>query len=126
MESSHQSSSSSSDVAPLVAMSNKEESDWVESVADVAQTCKKLFSANACRLCDVYTDAQVEYEVRQEKQPQPKYWMHMMSHQPSLEVELYRQFLFDEDSVMEVVSEREKEMKQDENEDHSTITQRTQ
>lgn len=93
---------------------------------DVAQTCKKLFTQHTCRVCQVYTDAQVEYEVRQEKQQEHQHqWISHLGgfgQQPaSLEVELYRQFLFDEDSVVEVVSEREKEW-----DEHSLITQRTQ
>lgn len=81
--------------------------DWVDSVVGVAQTCKKLFTQHTCRLCQVYVDEQVEFERRQEEASghvPRKSWMQT---QPTLEVELYRQFLFDEDSVVEHVSERE-------------------
>jgi hypothetical protein len=109
--------------------------DWVDSVVDVATTCKKIFTAHTCRLCQVYTDAQVEYEVRQEETAQQQQQRLPLPHHQrgatgssflqtlpnSLEVELYRQFLFDEDSVVEGVSEREKEF----DEIRSTTTQRT-
>jgi hypothetical protein len=109
--------------------------DWVDSVVDVATTCKKIFTAHTCRLCQVYTDAQVEYEVRQEETAQQQQEpLSQPQHQRaakgssffqalpnSLEVELYRQFLFDEESVVEGVNEREKEF----DEMHSTTTQRT-
>lgn len=39
--------------------------DWVGSVVQAANTCKKLFTANTCRLCQVYVDEQVEYERRE-------------------------------------------------------------
>jgi hypothetical protein len=108
--------------------------DWVDSVVDVATTCKKIFTAHTCRLCHVYTDAQVEYEVRQEETAQLQ--RRMPEHQRAatagssffqsvvpnpLEVELYRQFLFDEDSVVEGVNEREKDFE----DMQSTTTQRT-
>jgi hypothetical protein len=108
--------------------------DWVDSVVDVASTCKKILTAHTCRLCQVYTDAQVEFEVRQEESAQQQ---HQQQQQPArsaapvantssffqtmmpnaLEVEMYRQFLFDEDSVVEGVNEREKVFDDDEDED---------
>lgn len=131
--------------------------DWVDNVVDVATVCKKILTKHTCRLCQVYTDAQVEYEVRQEEsarrrsyynqqqQQQPQQageegqtssssWpSHPAQQQPqsrsfydyssmlvpnALEVELYRQFLFDEDSVVETVNVRDKE-KDEENDDEN-------
>jgi hypothetical protein len=109
--------------------------DWVDSVVDVASTCKKILTAHTCRLCQVYTDAQVEFEVRQEESAQQQQ-QHQQQHPSrsaapvassspffqammpnSLEVEMYRQFLFDEDSVVEGVNEREKVFDDDDDEE---------
>lgn len=108
--------------------------DWVDSVVDVASTCKKILTAHTCRLCQVYTDAQVEFEVRQEEsanqQQQQQHQNPARSAAPvtgssffqtmmpnPLEVEMYRQFLFDEDSVVEGVTEREKVFEDDDEDD---------
>lgn len=107
----------------LVAKEQKD--NWVESVMNVAHTCKKLFTKHTCRLCQVYVDQQVEYERRQEVEGE-----HIQTFDantaPSLEIEIYRQFLFDEGSVVETVSGREKA---DDGKSHddtqSTVTQRT-
>jgi hypothetical protein len=113
--------------------------DWVDSVVDVASTCKKILTAHTCRLCQVYTDAQVEFEVRQEESAQNQqhhqqqqhpqqqarsaapvasrsFFQTMMMPNP-LEVEMYRQFLFDEDSVVEGVNEREKVFDEEDDDD---------
>jgi len=98
-----------------------DDDDWVDSVVQVANTCKKLFTQNTCRMCQVYVDEQVEYERREEAidgdgnkmkwSPSPfqQAWMRSSVLANNPEVELYRQFLFDEESVVEVVMEREKE-----------------
>ena len=78
--------------------------DWVDSVADTAAAMKKFFTRTTCRLCQVYVDEQVQYEVQQEQKPNSQSWITPIS---NFEVELYRQFLFDEDSVVEQVSERD-------------------
>lgn len=95
------------------------EDDWVESVVEVARTCKKLFTRHTCRLCQVYVDQQVAYEQQEEasmvegmdasSRSNPANWLQKNVVDHSLEVELYRQFLFDEESVVSVVEEREKD-----------------
>jgi len=103
-------------------LNRKANDDWVDSVVEVASTCKKLFTRHTCRVCQVYVDRQVEYEQNEEQQVETRNvedatapsWLRNSildsnSNNPSsLEVELYRQFLFDEDSVVEVMEEREK------------------
>ena len=73
--------------------------DWVDTMMSCAQTVNKMFVRNTCRLCQVYTDRQVEFEVSRENNPVERAFLKAAaSMQP--EVELYRQFLFDEDSVV--------------------------
>jgi hypothetical protein len=114
--------------------------DWVDSVVDVASTCKKILTAHTCRLCQVYTDAQVEFEVRQEESARKQHHQQQQQQHPQqqarsaapvastsffqtmmmpnpLEVEMYRQFLFDEDSVVEGVNEREKVFDEDDDDE---------
>ena len=72
---------------------------WVDSVVSCAQAVNKMFVRNTCRLCQVYTDRQVEFEVSRENNPVERAFLKAAAtFQP--EVELYRQFLFDEDSVV--------------------------
>lgn len=92
----------------------KRREDWVDSVVEVAQTCKKLFTRHTCRVCQVYVDEQVEFEIQQQEN---RSWHD--SALSMMEVELYRQFLFDEDSVVEGVSERRCEQEEQEEEPHT-------
>jgi hypothetical protein len=88
--------------------------DWVDRTVRLANSCNKLFTRNTCRVCQVYADKQVEFEQRQEgsgdalASPISRVWQKTVMLAPStLEVELYRQFLFDEESVVETVCERD-------------------
>jgi hypothetical protein len=85
---------------------------WVDGMVKVAHACNLLVLKN-CHLCHVYADRQVEFEQGQEtRTPSSTFWDATASSSPaerawkklhaSLEVDLYRQFLFDEDSVMAV------------------------
>jgi hypothetical protein len=81
---------------------------WIDSVVQAATTANKLFTANTCRMCHVYSDKQVEFETRNEGSNSPMASLMMRTTQEaSMEVELYRQFLFDEDSVVDNVSHRD-------------------
>lgn len=121
---------------------------WVDSMVQVAHTANKLFSKHTCRLCQVYTDKQVEYETRQENalryqqyfessgdsSPIDRVWDNLeAAASQQLNIELYRQFLFDEESVVSNVSRHEQQehhhhqgAEAAEEEDHSIVTQRTQ
>ena len=81
--------------------------DWIEKASSISHAFTKLLSKSACKLCSVYVDEQVEFENRQEdyKTSIAKAWMR--AHKP--EVEVYRQMLFDEDSVVDSVCERDEE-----------------
>lgn len=87
--------------------------DWVSKAGDISQAVSvgvsKLLSTSACKMCSVYAEEQVEFENRQEdyKTTMAKVWLR--TYQPSMEVELYRQFLFDEESVVDSVSDRDEE-----------------
>jgi hypothetical protein len=81
---------------------------WIDTVVQAATTANKLFTANTCRLCHAYSDKQVEFETRNEGISSPMERLMMRTTQEaSMEVELYRQFLFDEDSVVDNVTHRE-------------------
>jgi hypothetical protein len=81
---------------------------WIDSVVQAATTANKLFTRNTCRMCHVYSDKQVEFETQHEGLSSPMASLMMRTTQEaSMEVELYRQFLFDEDSVVDNVSHRE-------------------
>lgn len=78
-------------------------------MVEVAKVCNNLFTKQ-CNLCNVYTDKQVEYEWRQEKQggsPVERAVQKAQVESGNLEINLYRQFLFDEDSVIAGASLRE-------------------
>jgi len=81
--------------------------DWIEKATSISNAFHQLLSKSACKLCSVYVDEQVEFENRQEdyKTTMAKAWMR--AHKP--EVEIYRQLLFDEDSVVDSVAERDEE-----------------
>ena len=85
---------------------------WVDTIVNCANTVNKLFTQNTCRVCQVYSDKQLEYEVSLESNnsitsPVDRAalktgYLHYYPH-----VEVYRQFLFDEDSVVESVGNRD-------------------
>jgi hypothetical protein len=82
--------------------------NWIDSVVEAATTANKIFTRNTCRMCHVYSDKQVEFETRNEGSSSPMERLMMRTtQQASLDVELYRQFLFDEDSVVDNASHRE-------------------
>ena len=84
-------------------------STMVESVVKAAAACNKLFTQN-CNLCTIYCDKQVQYEWVQEQYKMSTPINHLFSKlDNSLEVQLYRDFLFDEESVVEQVSSRSDE-----------------
>ena len=75
-------------------------SDWVDTVERTATVMKKFFTRTTCRLCQVYADEQVQYEVQLENKQQPL-GVDWVSSVRNLEVELYRKYMFDESSVIE-------------------------
>ena len=84
----------------------QEQGSLVESVVRAAKACNKVF-LNNCNLCTVYCDKQVQFEYIQEQMKMENPISDLFSRiEDSLEVKLYRDFLFDEDSVVEGVSER--------------------
>lgn len=90
----------------------RSDEDWVDTMVSCAQAVNKLFVRNTCRLCQVYTDKQVEYEERLQEDsdsynPVDRAVLHTILPPLHPEVEFYRQFLFDEDSVVESVCLRE-------------------
>ena len=96
------------------------DSNWVDRTMQIAQTCNRLFTANAaCQICSVYADKQVEYEIRNDT----NLWNTIANPQKNLEVELYRQFLFDEESVVDSVSGRTGD--DDEPDERTLVTQRS-
>jgi hypothetical protein len=99
-----------SDNRQLRRNSTSVDDGWVDSMVEVARACNKLFTKHTCGLCHVYVDKQVEYESRQEDHkrggdhplsPVERVWMKtgLGLERGNMEVDMYRQFLFDEDSV---------------------------
>lgn len=91
-------------------MGNNE--DWIAKAGDISQAVsmgvsKLLSTSTACKLCSMYVDEQVEFEKRQEDYKTNVAKNLLRTYQPTMEVELYRQFLFDEESVVESVTERD-------------------
>lgn len=86
-------------------------SQWVDAVVQAATTANNLFMKNSCRLCHAYTDKQVEFETGNEPSYTTSAAMESMlrrtTETAAMEVDLYRKFLFDEDSVVDNVSDRE-------------------
>ena len=84
--------------------------DWIEKAGTISQAFNKLLAKSACKLCSVYVDEQVEFESKQEdyKTTMAKAWMRSYARN-SMEVELYRQMLFDEESVADSVAGRDEE-----------------
>ena len=90
--------------------------DWVDTMMSCAQAVNKMFVRNTCRVCQVYTDRQVEFEVSRENNPVERAFLKVAaSMQP--EVELYRQFMFDEESVVSGLRDEEEEDDCEEEED---------
>jgi len=98
----------------LVVQNNKDsdlhDGKWVDTMVSCAQAVNKLFVKNTCRLCQTYVDRQVDFEIKNAQAMNPveraflkAEWMQ----QP--QVELYRQFLFDEESVVDSVGLREED-----------------
>lgn len=86
------------------ALTTQRPTDWVDTVVQAATIANQLFSKNSCRLCQVYADKQVEFETSTEQRsssPMERLWMRTAQESSTLEVELYKNFLFDEDSVAE-------------------------
>ncbi|GAX13779.1 hypothetical protein FisN_30Lh074 [Fistulifera solaris] len=84
---------------------------WVDSMVEVAKVCNNLFTKQ-CNLCNVYTNKQVEFEWRQERtqnsdSSSPVQRALQKVNRGNLEVHMYRQFLFDEESVIAGASLRE-------------------
>lgn len=89
------------------AQQQSSQGQWIDSVVQAATGMNKLFTRNTCRMCQVYSDKQVEFETLNEGISSPMASLIMRTTQEaSMEVELYRQFLFDEDSVVDNVSHR--------------------
>ena len=80
----------------------------MDSVVKAASACNRLFIKN-CNLCTVYCDKQVQYEWMQEQYRMETRQIDGLFQKMdnSLQVQLYREFLFDEDSVVEEVSSRQ-------------------
>ena len=92
------------------------EEGWVDSMVEVARVCNNLFTKHSCGICHLYVDKQVEFESRHEDDksgrnplsPVERVWKKAAGEQhTNLEVDIYRQFLFDEESVVSGVSHRE-------------------
>jgi hypothetical protein len=70
----------------------------------------KMVTRNTCRVCHIYSDKQVEFEQRLQETSE---WYSPNNatsfHQQSQMIELYRQYLFDEDSVVDSVEFRKNE-----------------
>jgi hypothetical protein len=79
----------------------------VESVVRASKVASSMVLKN-CQLCTVYCDKQVQYEYFQEecKQMTTPVTNLFSRLDNSLEVQLYRGFLFDEDSLVESASDR--------------------
>jgi hypothetical protein len=90
----------------VVTTQSQSQTQWVDTIVQAAQTANKMFAQNTCRLCHVYTDKQVEFETRNEISSSPLESIFMRTAEASMEVELYKQFLFDEESVNDNVTDR--------------------
>lgn len=84
--------------------------DWIEKATSLSNAFNKMIAKSACKMCNMYVDQQVEFENRQEDYTTSMARAYMRAYKPSMEVELYRQMMFDEDSVVEGVSAREDEI----------------
>ncbi|KAL7561421.1 hypothetical protein ACA910_009279 [Epithemia clementina (nom. ined.)] len=117
------------------SMVTNQGTDWMNRTGS---KFTNLISNTTCvRLCSLYVDEQVEYEIRQEDcVTTMDRMMSVVSSvgaasimaparaaaaAGSLEVEMYKQFLFDEESVLTSLSEREDEDQEDD-EQHLLLT----
>lgn len=81
--------------------------DWTDRAVQLAQTCNQIFVKN-CAPCVYYAESQVEFESRQEylgAGPVGRVFAKNVCQ--NFEVAMYKQFLFDEDSVLEGVQIRD-------------------
>ena len=92
--------------ASTVLTNGNESSNWMDRT--IPKQVSQFLTKNACRLCSVYADEQVAYEsVREQQDYSVNTFMYQASaaHDAiaarSLDVQIYKQFLFDEDSVLE-------------------------
>ena len=88
---------------------------WVDTMVTCAETVKKLFVKNTCRLCQTYVDRQVDFEIKnaaQQTMTMESAFLNAAGAMPPVQVELYRQFLFDEESVVDSVGLRDAEEQQ--------------
>eukprot|EP00522_Entomoneis_paludosa_P004501 CAMPEP_0172476314 /NCGR_PEP_ID=MMETSP1065-20121228/70316_1 /TAXON_ID=265537 /ORGANISM="Amphiprora paludosa, Strain CCMP125" /LENGTH=147 /DNA_ID=CAMNT_0013234535 /DNA_START=270 /DNA_END=713 /DNA_ORIENTATION=+ len=98
-------------------MTSPDQNDWMErTTGKMSRSISKLMHNNACfRLCSVYAEEQVEYENRQQDDYVVSGIDRMMQSalgqvgKSTLEVQVYKQFLFDEESVLEGVRQEEEE-----------------
>ena len=78
----------------------------VETVVKVATTCNNLMIEN-CNPCTLYCDKQVQYEWVQDQYKMDGPLGNLFNKiDNNVEVQMYREFLFDEESVVEQVSSR--------------------
>lgn len=87
-----------------------DEGRFVNTMVSYARTVNKMFTRHTCRLCHIYADKQVAFEVEeaiadQVINPVERAVMKMDPVLPP-EVEIYRRYLFDEDSVIQTVGSR--------------------
>jgi hypothetical protein len=86
-----------------------QQGSFAELVVKAASACTKLVSEN-CGLCTVYCDKQVQYESVLEQYnmgtPLDSLFRKLDN---SLEVQVYRDYMFDEESVVEQVSSRQED-----------------
>jgi hypothetical protein len=86
-----------------------QQGSFADIVVKAASACTKLVSEN-CGLCTVYCDKQVQYESVLEQYnmgtPLDNLFRKL---DKSLEVQVYQDYLFDEESVVEQVSSRQED-----------------
>ena len=83
---------------------------WVDTMVSTARAVNKLFTRHTCRICHVYVDKQVAFEQATADSPVERAALKMMGQELlHPEVEVYRRFLFDEDSVIETVGSRDQQ-----------------
>lgn len=111
------------------------DSPLLDSIVSAANALNKVFQSSSCArvMCQVYTDKQIEYEITQDTlisldgpdqlplawtasddsavsdqsaSPVERAFMKYAPTATAFEVELYRKFLFDEESVVDAVMDR--------------------
>ena len=87
-----------------------QQGSFAEIVVKAASACTKLVSEN-CGLCTIYCDKQVQYESVLMEQYQLTNPLEDLFGRldNSTEVQVYKDFLFDEESVVEQVNSRQEE-----------------